>query len=169
MKDIIVVILITTSTVNCFLSVPWAQPLPQIYPQPEDNKFQGCLFISFSMFFYANLNFFLESELKKALIATVTSRIKPRDCIYRITKQGMFQISTKNMTEILRVTKIALEINICLTLAWIFPFTPLSIFIKSSRFLNKIRSLLQVYYSNFSFQLSNSEIDWENWILILFE
>ena len=61
--------------------------------------------------------FFLESELKKALIATVTSRIKPKDCIYRITKQGMFQISTKNMTEILRVTKIALEINICLTLA----------------------------------------------------
>ena len=57
MKDIIV-ILITTSTVNCFLSVPWVQPLPQIYPQPEDNKFQGWLFISFSMFFYANLIFF---------------------------------------------------------------------------------------------------------------
>ena len=34
--------------------------------------------------------FFLESELKKALIATVTSRIKPRDCIYRITKQGVY-------------------------------------------------------------------------------
>ena len=44
MKDIIV-ILITASTVNCFLSVPWAQPLPQISPQAEDNKFQGCLFI----------------------------------------------------------------------------------------------------------------------------
>ena len=58
--------------------------------------------------------FFLESELKKALIATITSRIKPRDCIYRITKKGMFQISTKNMT---KMTKIALEINICLTLA----------------------------------------------------
>ena len=82
MKDIIV-ILITTSTVNCFLSVPWVQPLPQISPQPE-----GCLFKSFIMLFYANSNIFLESQLKKALIATVTSRMKPRECIYRITKQG---------------------------------------------------------------------------------
>ena len=87
MKDIIV-ILITTSTVNCFLSVPWVQPLPQISSQPEDNKFPGCLFISFIMFFYAIWTIFLESQLKKALIATVTSRMKPRDCIYRITKQG---------------------------------------------------------------------------------
>ena len=44
---------------------------------------------------------------------------------------------------------LALEFNICLTLAWIFPFTPSSIFINSSRLLNKKGSLLQVYFSNF--------------------
>ena len=44
---------------------------------------------------------------------------------------------------------LALEFNICLTLAWIFPFTPSSIFIKSSRLLNKNGSILQVYFINF--------------------
>ena len=63
----------------------------------------------------------------------------------------------------------ALEFNICLSLAWIFQFTPLSIFIKSSRLLNKNGSILQVYFSNFLFQLSNSEIGWENEIFLLFE
>ena len=44
---------------------------------------------------------------------------------------------------------VALEFNICLSLPWIFPFTPLSIFIKSSQLQNKNGSLLQVYFSNF--------------------
>ena len=43
----------------------------------------------------------------------------------------------------------ALEFNICLTLSFRFQFTPSSIFIKSSQLLNKIASLLQVYYMNF--------------------
>ena len=65
--------------------------------------------------------------------------------------------------------KFALELYICLTLSWIFPFTPSLIFIKSSWLLIKNGSLLQVYFSNFLFQLSNSDIDWENEIFLLFE
>ena len=49
----------------------------------------------------------------------------------------------------LKCIYLALEFNVCLTLAWIFPFTPSSIFIKLSRLLNKIGSLLQVYFMNF--------------------
>ena len=45
----------------------------------------------------------------------------------------------------------ALEFNICLTLAWIFPFTPLSIFIKSSQLLNKNGSILQITLAIFNF------------------
>ena len=63
----------------------------------------------------------------------------------------------------------ALKFTIRLTLASIFQFTPSTFFIKSSRLINKIGSLLQVYYMNFQFQLSNFEIDWENGIFLLFE
>ena len=47
-------------------------------------------------------------------------------------------------------------------------FTPLSIFIQSSWLLNKNGSSLQVYYTNFLFQLSNSDIDWKKWIFHIF-
>ena len=57
---------------------------------------------------------------------------------------------------------LALEFNICLTVAYFFQFTPSSIFINSSQLLNKIGSLLQVYFMDSLFQLSESEIDREN-------
>ena len=47
------------------------------------------------------------------------------------------------------VVKVALKFILCLTLSFRFRFTPSSIFIKSSRLLNKIGSLLQIYYENF--------------------
>ena len=63
----------------------------------------------------------------------------------------------------------ALELNIQATLPDFLRFTPSIIFIQSSQFLNKIGSLLQVYYTNFLFQLSKSRIDWENWVFLLFK
>ena len=45
MKDI-TLILIATTSVNCFLFVPWAIPLPKFLPQ-QDYKLQGCPFISY--------------------------------------------------------------------------------------------------------------------------
>ena len=54
MKDI-TLILIATTTVNCFLFVPWAQPLPQI-PLQLDDKLQGCIFISFITFFICSIH-----------------------------------------------------------------------------------------------------------------
>ena len=53
-------------------------------------------------------------------------------------------------TQCLKITeKCALEFHICLTLSFRFPFTPWSIFIKSSPLANNNDSLLQVYHMNF--------------------
>ena len=57
MKDI-TLILIATTTVNCFLFVPWAQPLPQI-PLQLDDKLQGCIFISFITFFICSIHYLI--------------------------------------------------------------------------------------------------------------
>ena len=68
-------------------------------------------------------------------------------CLFFLLRFTVFENHWKSL--IMCNICFALEFNICLTLSWIFPFTPSSIFIKSSRLLSKNASLLQVYFSNF--------------------